>query len=210
MNKISSSVVLGRNKQIAITAALSALTILMGIPGLHLGYIQINPTVSLTIMHIPVILAAILAGLPGGLVTGFIFGITSLINSAANPSGVLDPLFANPLCSVFPRLFFGFATWGIFKLIELIPYCPKTVNAIVTALFSSLIHSFVVIGSMYVFLNGLVTQAMNGLGYFAVMAMILPGAFMEAIAAAIVCATVVAAITVAKGGSAKLFDEKDE
>lgn len=210
MNKITSSVVVDKNKQIAVTAALSALTILMGIPGLHLGYIQISPTISLTIMHIPVVLAAILAGLPGGIVAGLIFGLTSLVNAAANPSGVLDPLFVNPLCSVLPRMIFGVAAWGIFKLIEKIPYCPKSVNSLVTAIFSSLIHSFVVIGSMYVFLNGRISEAMNGLGYFALMLMILPGAFLEAIAAAVVCSVVVASITIVSHGKSKLSGESDD
>lgn len=210
MNKITSSVVVDKNKQIAVTAALSALTILMGIPGLHLGYIQISPTISLTIMHIPVVLAAILAGLPGGIVAGLIFGLTSLVNAAANPSGVLDPLFVNPLCSVLPRMIFGVAAWGIFKLLEKIPYCPKSVNSLVTAIFSSLIHSFVVIGSMYVFLNGRISEAMNGLGYFALMLMILPGAFLEAIAAAVVCSVVVASITIVSHGKSKLSGESDD
>lgn len=210
MNKITSSVVVDKNKQIAVTAVLSALTILMGIPGLHLGYIQISPTISLTIMHIPVVLAAILAGLPGGIVTGLIFGLTSLVNAAANPSGVLDPLFVNPLCSVLPRMIFGVAAWGIFKLLEKIPYCPKSVNSLVTAIFSSLIHSFVVIGSMYVFLNGRISEAMNGLGYFALMLMILPGAFLEAIAAAVVCSVVVASITIVSHGKSKLSGESDD
>lgn len=210
MNKITSSVVVDKNKQIAVTAALSALTILMGIPGLHLGYIQISPTISLTIMHIPVVLAAILAGLQGGIVTGLIFGLTSLVNAAANPSGVLDPLFVNPLCSVLPRIIFGVAAWGIFKLLEKIPYCPKSVNSLVTAIFSSLIHSFVVIGSMYVFLNGRISEAMNGLGYFALMLMILPGAFLEAIAAAVVCSVVVASITIVSHGKSKLSGESDD
>lgn len=210
MNKISSSVVVNKNKQIAVTAALSALTILMGIPGLHLGYIQISPTISLTIMHIPVVLAAVLAGLPGGIVTGLIFGLTSLVNAAANPSGVLDPLFVNPLCSVLPRIIFGVAAWGIFKLLELIPYCPKSLNALVTAILSSLVHSFVVIGSMYVFLNGRISEAMNGTGYFALMVMILPGAFLEAIAAAVVCSVVVASITIVSNGKSKLLSESDD
>lgn len=210
MNKISSSVVVNKNKQIAITAALSALTILMGIPGLHLGYIQISPTVSLTIMHIPVVLAAVLAGLPGGIVTGLIFGLTSLVNAAANPSGVLDPFFVNPLCSVLPRLLFGLVSWGIFKLIELIPHCPKSVNSLVTAILSSLVHSFVVIGSLYLFLNGKISEAMNGLGYFALMLMILPGAFLEAVAAGFVCSIVVASITIVSNGKSKLLSKSDD
>lgn len=210
MNKISSTVVVNNNKQIAITAALSALTILMGIPGLHLGYIQISPTISLTIMHIPVVLAAILAGLPGGIVTGLIFGLTSLVNAAANPSGVLDPFFVNPLCSVLPRLLFGVVSWGIFKLLDLIPHCPKGVNSLLTAIISSLVHSFVVIGSLYLFLNGKISEVMNGLGYFALMLMILPGAFLEAIAAGFVCSIVVTSITIVSNGKSKLLTESDD
>lgn len=210
MNKISSSVIVNKNKQIAVVAALSALTILMGIPGLHLGYIQLSPTISLTIMHIPVILAAILAGLPGGIVTGLIFGLTSLVNAAANPSGILDPFFVNPLCSVLPRVLFGVVAWGFFKLFELIPFCPKSINSLVSAILSSLVHSFVVIGSLYIFLNGKITEVMNGLGYFALMLMILPGAFLEAIAAGFVCAIVVASITIVSNGKSKLLSESDD
>lgn len=161
-------------------------------------------------MHIPVVLAAILAGLPGGIVTGLIFGLTSLVNAAANPSGVLDPLFVNPLCSVLPRVLFGVVAWGIFKLVELIPHCPKSINSLVTAIVSSLVHSFAVIGSMYVFLNGKISAAMDGLGYIALMLAILPGAFLEALAAAIVCALVVASITVVSNGKSKLLSENDD
>src|SRR5574344_47368 len=81
----STSFIASRNRRIAITGAFSALIILMGIPGLHLGYIQISPTASLTIMHIPVVLTAILSGLPGAIVTGIVFGLTSLVNASANP-----------------------------------------------------------------------------------------------------------------------------
>ena len=204
------SSVVNRNRQIAITGAMSALTILMGIPGLHIGYIQISPTVSLTIMHIPVIIAAIFAGLPGGAVTGLIFGLSSLINAAANPSGVLDPLFVNPLCSVLPRLLFGLSAWGIYKLLSFIPYCPKVVNSAISALLSSLAHSFFVIGSMYLFLNSQITEAMGGLGYIALMAMILPGSFMEAVAATFVCIIVFSAITITVQGKSKLSDEEFE
>lgn len=205
-----SAVVLNRNKQIAITGALCALTVLMGIPGLHLGYIQISPTVSLTIMHIPVVLAAALAGLPGGIATGLVFGITSLINAAANPSGVLDPLFVNPLCSVLPRLIFGVAAWVVYKALFLVPYCPKAVASSVSALISSIIHSFVVIGSMYIFLNSQISETMGGLSYAALMALILPGSLMEALAAAVVCGIVIGSITVTKNGRAKLFADDDQ
>lgn len=207
---MNQTVVVSKNRRIAITGAFSALIILMGIPGLHLGYIQLSPTASLTIMHIPVILAAILSGLPGGLVTGAVFGLTSLVNAAANPSGVLDPLFVNPFCSVLPRMLFGGVSWLLYTLLSLIPHFPRTVNAAFTAFLGTLFHTASVIGSMYIFLNARMLEAMNGTGYVVAMGIILPGAVLEAAAATVVCTAVVAAIFAGTNKKAKIFSDTDK
>lgn len=207
----STAVIHSRNRKIAITGAFSALIILMGIPGLHLGYIQINPmAISLTIMHIPVVLAAALAGLPGAIVTSLVFGLTSLINAAANPGGVLDPLFKYPQCSVLPRLIFGFAAYGFFAMLGLIPRVPKAINAAVSAFLSSLLHTVAVIGSLYVFLNTQTLAAMGGKGFLVIMGLVLPGAMMEAAAALLVSAAVVSAIAIGTKGKSKLTKEISE
>ncbi len=206
----STAVIHSRNRKIAITGAFSALIILMGIPGLHLGYIQINPTISLTIMHIPVVLSAALAGLPGAIVTSLVFGLTSLINAAANPGGVLDPLFKYPQCSVLPRLIFGFAAYGFSAMLGLIPRVPKGINAAVSAFLSSLLHTVAVIGSLYVFLNTQTLAAMGGKGFLVIMGLVLPGAMMEAAAALLVSAAVVSAIAIGTKGKSKLTKEMSE
>ena len=72
--------------------------------------------ISLTIMHIPVLVAAVIEGPVAGTVVGLIFGVTSLIRAAVAPLGPLDPLFTNPLVSVLPRLFIGLAAWATFRL----------------------------------------------------------------------------------------------
>ena len=51
-----------------------------------------------------------------GTAVGLVFGVTSLVRAATAPVGPLDPLFANPLVSVLPRLFIAAAAWGAFKL----------------------------------------------------------------------------------------------
>ena len=206
----SISLVASKNRRIAITGAFSALIILMGIPGLHLGYIQLSPAASLTIMHIPVILAAVLAGLPGGIVTGLVFGLTSLVNAAANPSGLLDPLFVNPFCSVLPRMLFGVAAWGVFRLLSMIPVFPKALCAAVTSFLTTLLHTVMVIGSMYVFLNSQMSETMGGMGFVMVMGVILPGALLEAAAATFVCAAVTAAMSAASSKKAKIFSEENK
>ena len=210
MKLTSISLVASKNRRIAITGAFSALIILMGIPGLHLGYIQLSPAASLTIMHIPVILAAILAGLPGGIITGLVFGLTSLVNAAANPSGLLDPLFVNPFCSVLPRMLFGVAAWGVFRLLSMIPVFPKALCAAVTSFLTTLLHTVMVIGSMYVFLNSQMSETMGGMGFVMVMGIILPGALLEAAAATFVCAAVTAAMSAASGKKAKIFSEENK
>lgn len=210
MKLTSISLVASKNRRIAITGAFSALIILMGIPGLHLGYIQLSPAASLTIMHIPVILAAVLAGLPGGIVTGLVFGLTSLVNAAANPSGLLDPLFVNPFCSVLPRMLFGVAAWGVFRLLSMIPVFPKALCAAVTSFLTTLLHTVMVIGSMYVFLNSQMSETMGGMGFVMVMGIILPGALLEAAAATFVCAAVTAAMSAASSKKAKIFSEENK
>ncbi|MBD5399326.1 MAG: ECF transporter S component [Treponema sp.] len=207
--EVTSSVVSSKNKQLAITGAFSALIILMGIPGLHLGYISISPVIAFTIMHIPVLLAAFLAGLPGGLVTGLVFGLTSLVNAASSPTGVLDPFFVNPLCSVVPRMLFGTVAWALFSVLNLIPKMPKIVTAVITAFLATLCHTVLVIGSMYLFLNAKMLAAMDGKGFAVLLGVLIPGATMEAIAAVIVCTAVVGTIFVSSKRKPKIFSEKD-
>src|SRR5574344_2800430 len=105
--------------RLAITGAFGALSVVLGIT--RWGMISLSPVVSLTIMHIPVILAALLAGLSSGVGVGAIFGIFSLIIAATSPSGALDPLFVNPLVSVVPRMFIAVVTWGVDALLSKIP-----------------------------------------------------------------------------------------
>ena len=62
-------------------------------------------------IHGVVIIGAILEGPVVGLGIGLIFGLFSMLQAAVAPTGVLDPLFVNPLLSVLPRLFIGPVAW---------------------------------------------------------------------------------------------------
>jgi uncharacterized membrane protein len=101
-----------RVKKIAVTGVLSALVIVLGITGL--GAIRIPP-VSITIMHVPVIIGAILEGPVSGLVIGFLFGVFSLVQTAIMPG--TEAAFLNPLISILPRVFIGPATWLVYRMI---------------------------------------------------------------------------------------------
>ena len=104
-----------RVEKIAVTAALSAIVLVLQITGL--GFIPL-PIASLTIMHVPVIIAAILEGPLSGLFTGFLFGIFALIRASTAPATPLDAVFVNPLISVLPRLFIGPAAYLVYSLVR--------------------------------------------------------------------------------------------
>lgn len=190
------------NYKLAITGAFGALSVVLGIT--RWGFISLSPVVSLTIMHIPVILATLLAGLVPGVGVGAIFGVFSLIQAATSPSGGLDPLFVNPLVSVAPRMIIAVATWGIDALLRKIPNMPKIVSGSISAFFGSLSNTIFVIGSLYLLYHDTVFSAMGNLGYLAGLGVLMPNALLEAAAAVIISAAVLSGIYIAKGKKSKL------
>ena len=195
-------------RKLVLTGALSALIIVLGIT--KLGLIPIGPAASITILHVPIILAACLCGLPSALFTGAVFGIMSLIQAAMSPSGVLDPLFVNPLCSVLPRMLTGLIAWVLWLVFNKIPKMPKAVSAGITAFLSTACHTLLVIGCLYLFAGTAVREGMGGLGYFAVIAILAPQAALEAAAATIICAAVYVGLFVSGKRKSKLSQEVEE
>lgn len=100
-------------RDLVITGMMSAITVVLG--WTHWGFIPWFGGVSLTIMHIPVIIAAIIIGPFSGLVVGLIFGLFSTIQAAIAPAGPADVWFTNPLLSVLPRLFIGPVAWLVWQ-----------------------------------------------------------------------------------------------
>lgn len=199
---------LSLTKKIVITGALCALTIVLG--ATNLGMIPLGPVASVTILQIPVIIACCLVGLPSGLCVGASFGILSLVLAATRPTGALDPLFVNPLCSVLPRLLFACVAWGLWTLLKMIPKFPKVINAGITAFVSTLFHTVLVIGCLYIFKGAAIKEAMGGMGYFALMAVLLPQALLEAAASTIVNVAVFLGLFVSEGKKSKISSMKDE
>jgi uncharacterized membrane protein len=100
-------------RKIVISGILGAISILLGVT--RLGFIPVpTPAGHATIMHIPVILGAVLEGPVVGLITGAIFGLFSFLQPGA-------PFFADPLVSIFPRLFIGIVAYLIY-------YSTKKIN----------------------------------------------------------------------------------
>ncbi len=187
-----------RNRKIAVTGALGALTVLFGVT--RLGMIPWFSGASITILHVPVILGALLEGVWCGTGIGAVFGLTSLILAATSGTG-LDVFFTNPLISVLPRVLMGpivyFMAMGLRKII------PTLIADAVTAFLATMVHSFMVLGALVI--AGAIT--------WPVMATVLLGnSLLEAGAAVVICVAVESvrlAIT-RKGKKAKLSDEADD
>ena len=197
-----------KTRKLVLTGAFSALIIVLGIT--KLGLIPVGPAASITILHIPIILAACLVGLPSALFTGAVFGIMSLVQAAMSPSGVLDPLFVNPLVSVLPRMLTGLIAWALWFAFNKVPKLPKTVSAGITAFLSTVCHTLLVIGSLYLFQGAATREGMGGMGYFAVIGVLAPQAALEAVAATIICVAVYVGLFVSSKRKSKLSSEDAE
>lgn len=201
---------LSRNKRLVLTGAFSALIIVLTFT--NLGFITFSPVVSITILPIPVILTATLAGLPEGIFAGAVMGIMSLMKAAMSPSGVLDPLFVNPLCSVLPRMILGCVAWLLWKGLNFIPKMPKTISAIITGFGATFAHTLVVYGCIFLFKGAdmraaLDSLGMTGAGYFTVVGVGIVSEMFEALASAIVCFLVYTALYFGSKKKSKLSKE---
>ncbi len=135
-------------RKISTAGTLSALIILLGIT--NLGMIPCSPTVSVTLLHVPVIVGTIVEGPVVGLVTAFVFGLYSLIRAAVSPAGALDPFFVNPLVSIVPRLLIAVVTWLVYSSLKKIKEMPKIAGYFISALLGALAAALVytILGSI--------------------------------------------------------------
>ena len=177
---------------------MGALIIVMGLT--HIGFIPWFSGASITIMQIPVILAALIAGKNSGLGTGFIFGVFSLIQAAIAPIGPLDPFFVNPLISILPRCLMGLCAFWSFAFFNKIPKFPKIANYAISGLFASLVNTCLVLFMLVVF---------KAIDFKMFIAVLIANGLLEAAASAIITTIVMTLITMPKKKS-KFSDDEEE
>lgn len=99
-------------RRMVIAAMLGAITaVLVFTP---IGMITLPPPLlAVTMVHIPVILAALAEGIWVGLAVGLVFGVCSLIRAWGNGMVGLTLFFRNPLVSVAPRLLIPLVAVGV-------------------------------------------------------------------------------------------------
>jgi uncharacterized membrane protein len=123
-------------RDLTLTSVFAAIIIVMTfVP--YVGFIGIG-TLSLTLIHIPVLIGVFLLPKKYSISLGFIFGIASMLKAMIAPETPLDPLFANPLISVLPRVLFAASAAYLFDGIKYLQNKFKHNQMIIFALVSSI------------------------------------------------------------------------
>ncbi len=177
-------------------AMMCAVLLVLGMTGI--GFIQL-PVIKATTMHIPVILGAILLGPGAGAVLGGVFGLCSIWANTTAPGllsfafspfmtteglpGVLKSLWIALVCRILLGVLAGWF-WKLFKKVLKKDYVALPV----TAALSSVCHTILVMGSIYILLAQQYADAKNVAAsavFDLVLGTIVASGIPEAIAAAI-------------------------
>lgn len=111
-----------------------------------LGYLPITP-LGVTLLTIPVALAAMLYGLPAGLFLGAAFGLSSLYRAFSQPTPFNVP-FMDPIVSVFPRLLIPIVVWALAKLLRFDPRQPVLGKSLILGASAALCNTVAVLGML--------------------------------------------------------------
>lgn len=184
-----------KSYRITIRAILMAFIFVQGMVP-FLGFIPIG-FISLTIIHITVIVAAITLGTKDGMFVGLVWGLTTMIRAWSMPTTPLDTLiFTNPLVSVLPRILVGLVAGFVFSFLY-----KKTkstfVPTIVAATLGTLTNTILVLGSMGLLYTAPVAAqyGTTANGLFAVLAVaVLTNGIPEVIGAVIITPMITKAI----------------
>ena len=183
-------------RYMATLAMLCAVLLVMGMTGI--GFIPL-PVIKATTMHIPVILGAILLGPKAGGILGAVFGFCSIWANTTTPGllsfafspfmtteglvGVAKSLWIALGCRILFGLLAGWL-WVLFRQLLKSEYAALPV----TAALSTICHTLLVMGSIYVLLTQQYAAAKNvaiSAVFGLIMGTVTASGIPEAIAAAI-------------------------
>ena len=156
-------------RYMATLAMFCGILLVMGATGI--GFIPL-PVIKATTMHIPVILAAVLLGPAAGAVLGGVFGLCSIWANTTSPGllafafspfmtteglpGVLKSLWIALGCRILLGVIAGWLWKGLKKVLK-----QDYLALPVTAAVSTICHTILVMGSIYLLLAQQYAQAKN-------------------------------------------------
>ncbi|MCE5343970.1 MAG: ECF transporter S component [Eubacteriales bacterium] len=197
-------------RHMVVTAMLAAVTALLTFT--PVGMIQLPPPLpAVTLVHLPVILAALIEGPWVGVPVGLVFGLCSLIRAWGSGMVGLTLFFRNPLVSVLPRMMIPLMAWGAYTLWNRLfkrKGAADKIGAGVAAVVGALTNTVLCLGmivllygnDLTVIVNNLIsggsadTAYLNNAGAWLVVAVGLPNGLAEAAVAAVVVPMVKVAV----------------
>jgi len=119
----------------------------------NIGYIQVN-ILTVTTMHIPVIIGSVLLGPLGGFILGLTWGVTSWLKVLTSVVSPLErALFLNPLISILPRLLVGLTvSYGSIFLNKLVK--NGVLKDTMLAVLGTATNTILVLGAISLFAGG--------------------------------------------------------
>lgn len=158
-----------RIQQLTLAAFFVAIEVMMALT--PIGYIPVG-ALSITTMHLPVILAGILISPSFGAEIGFVFGLTSFLRATFEPtvtSFVFSPFvqignmtgnFWSLFIAFVPRILLGWLSGMLYRI--LMKNTNNTaLSSMASALINTLIHTLLVLGSIWIFFAQPYAEALN-------------------------------------------------
>lgn len=169
------------------------------------GFIQVG-AISITTLHLPVIIASFLLGKNYGAIAGFFFGLFSLIK--ASFTGDLSAFMFSPFVTIggnsgnfyslilvfVPRIILGYFA-GL--LLEIFKKWLKNFSYPFVAFISTLIHTVLVLGGMYLFFLPKLIKLFGLSGdkvFIALMGVLTSNGLLEALLATLISALLIPTI----------------
>ena len=140
-------------RTITIHSMFIALIAIMGLVP-FLGFLPIGAGVSITLIHLPVLLGAILLSTRSATLFGLSFGLVSLLVVLTNPAPLpTDLFFLNPLISVLPRIIFGFFAGITLTFAKQVkgPLPIRWMAISVGSLIATIVHTVLVLSILWIF-----------------------------------------------------------
>lgn len=199
-------------RQMVITSMLSAITAVLTFT--PIGMIPLPPPLpSATMVHIPVLVAALVEGPAVGLVVGLVFGVCSLIRAWEVGMVGLTLFFRNPVISVLPRLVVplaAVAVWMLWKKIVRNNAVTDKIGAAIAAAIGAVTNTVLCLGlivlvygaDLTAMLNEMVAAGnadaayLNNAGAWLVAVVGLPNGIAEALVAAVIVPMIKTAVDV--------------
>lgn len=186
-----------KTKRITFLAMFIAIEVILVVT--PLGFIPIGP-LSITTMHIPVVIAGIILGKKDGAKLGFVFGLASFIQATLRPSitsfcfspfvtiGGISGNWSSLIIAFIPRILLGYLAGLTFEVLS--SKLPKpSFNALIAGLVGSLTNTILVLSGIYIFFGHAYASAI-GIAYSTLITVlfgvVISNGIIEAILAAIV------------------------